>query len=201
MRFFIFRKGDFMHILVRRLFSRAPLAAVLAGALALPVAVHAQIGGVGGMAHGGLDSGRNMNQIKDPSQLAADAYSRGMKAKRKAEKEKDPQDKKKLYEKAQDELEKSVKLQENYDALLALGQVDLALGDTASAGTFCSQAQSLKPGDAAAKDCMDNAAKTSAPALVKSSGMPAAAGQAATASQPAAANQPAANQPAPPPPL
>ncbi len=136
-------------------------AAALAGALSLSPGAAAQVGGVGGMSHGGLDSGRSMNQIKDPAQQAADAYSRGAKYMRKAEKEKDAKDKAKLYQKAKDELTKSVGYQQTYDALLALGQVSLALDDRSSAATYCAQAGSLKPSDAAAQACVQTA---SAPA-------------------------------------
>jgi tetratricopeptide (TPR) repeat protein len=152
-------------------------ATALAGALWLSRAAQAQIGGVGGMSRGGMDTNRTMNQLKDPTQQAADAYARGAKQMRKAEKEKDPKDKVRLYQKAKDELTKSVNFSPSYDALLALGQVQLALGDTAEAATACHQAQDLKPADAAARSCIDAASGT-APALVQS--VPPAAAPATT---------------------
>jgi tetratricopeptide (TPR) repeat protein len=78
-----------------------------------------------------------------------------MKAKRKAESEKDPEKQKKLYLKAKEELSKSAAHHANYDAYLALGQVYLALGQRESALNACGFAQSLKPSDAAAKACME----------------------------------------------
>jgi uncharacterized protein HemY len=59
---------------------------------------------------------------------------------RKAADAKDPADKKKHYAKAQEQFKKSLNLQQNFDALLGLGQVDLALGDNEG-----------KPGQAAAR--------------------------------------------------
>lgn len=92
-----------------------------------------------------------------PEDKAIQAYSRGMKAKRKAESEKDPEKQKKLYLKAKEELSKSAGYHANFDAYLALGQVYLALGQRESALNACSFAQGLKPKDEAAKVCMEEA--------------------------------------------
>jgi hypothetical protein len=103
-------------------------------------------------------SGTNVGgEYKDPTQKAADAYSRGMKAKRKAEGEKDPKSQRKLLEKAKDELGKSVGYTSNYDALVALGQVQLALGEKGAALHSCTQALSWKPNDPAALACQNDA--------------------------------------------
>ena len=68
-----------------------------------------------------------MGGTGDPVGQAATASSRGMQAKRQAEAKTDP--KARLYAKAKDELTKSVRFSRNFDALPALGQVYLALGN------------------------------------------------------------------------
>jgi cytochrome c-type biogenesis protein CcmH/NrfG len=92
-----------------------------------------------------------------PEDKAIAAYSRGMKAKRKAEAEKDPAKQAKLYLKAKEELSKSAGYHANYDAYLALGQVYMALGLKESALDACAHAQGLKPKDEAAGSCMAEA--------------------------------------------
>jgi len=121
---------------------------VLAFFLAAPVA-HAQ--GAGSITEG------MGGTYKDPVQRAADCYSRGAREKARAEKESDPQKKAKLYAKAKEELSKSIGYYANFDALLALGQVHLALGNKPSALDACVHAQSLKPANQAAKACIDEA--------------------------------------------
>lgn len=96
---------------------------------------------------------------KDDSQLAADHYAKGIRAKRKADKESAPEKRTKLYEKAKEELLKSVGFDASYDALLALGQVNLALGQGRAAFDACSQALSFRSGDQAAKSCVEEAKK------------------------------------------
>ena len=76
------------------------LGLVLISALSAPV-LHAQISGL-------YTDG--MGAAKDPTQKAADAYSRGMQMKRKADAATDPAKKAKLYEKAKKELERSAGL-------------------------------------------------------------------------------------------
>ena len=95
------------------------------------------------------------NPYKDPVQKAAVYYNRGVKAMRKAEKAQEPADKRKLYEKAKEELGKAVGYDPNFDATLALGQVYLALGQKESAASSCVRALALKPNNADAKACMD----------------------------------------------
>ena len=92
-----------------------------------------------------------------PEQKAMECYGRGIKAKKKAEAEKDPQKQAKLYLKAKEELSKSVGYEPNYDSYLALGQVYLALGMKESAFDACSHAQNRKPDDEAAKSCVEEA--------------------------------------------
>lgn len=95
--------------------------------------------------------------VKSPEQKALECYSRGMKAKRKAEGEKDAQKQAKLYLKAKEELSKSVGYQGHYDGYLALGQVYLALGMNESGFDACSHAQSAKPNSEEAKSCVEEA--------------------------------------------
>jgi cytochrome c-type biogenesis protein CcmH/NrfG len=95
--------------------------------------------------------------IKSPEQKAMESYSRGMKAKRKAEGEKDPEKQAKLYLKAKEELSKSVGYQGHYDGYLALGQVYLAMGKNESGLDACTFAQALKPKSEEAKSCIGEA--------------------------------------------
>jgi cytochrome c-type biogenesis protein CcmH/NrfG len=95
--------------------------------------------------------------VKSPEQKALECYSRGMRAKRKAESEKDSEKQAKLYLKAKEELSKSVGYQGHYDGYLALGQVYLALGMNESGFDACSHAQSAKPNSEAAKSCVEEA--------------------------------------------
>ncbi|HEX9945293.1 MAG TPA: hypothetical protein VGG03_25060 [Thermoanaerobaculia bacterium] len=96
---------------------------------------------------------------KTPEQKAMEAYARGMRAKRKAEGEKDPEKQARLYLKAKEELSKSVGYQGHYDGYLALGQVYMALGQKESALDACTFAQGLKPNDQTAKSCIEEAKK------------------------------------------
>lgn len=120
---------------------------ILISALAAP-ALHAQITGL-------YTDG--MGASKDPVQKAADAYSRGMQLKRKADSASDPAKKTKLYEKAKKELEKSSAYAVNADVYIALGQIDLATGNAHAALVNCSHAQSLKSNSAEAGSCIDAA--------------------------------------------
>lgn len=94
---------------------------------------------------------------KTPEQKAMECYGRGVKLKKKADGEKDPEKQAKLYLKAKEELSKSVGYQPNYDSYLALGQVYLALGQNESGFDACSHAQSAKPNSAEAKSCAEEA--------------------------------------------
>ena len=96
-----------------------------------------------------------MGSYKEPVQRAVDHYNRGVRAMRKAEKAQEPTEKRKLYEKAKEELAKAVGYDPNFDATLALGQVYLALGQKESAASSCVRALALKPNNADAQACMD----------------------------------------------
>ena len=96
-----------------------------------------------------------MGSYKDQVQRAADHYNRGVRSMRKAEKAQEPAEKRKLYEKAKEELAKAVGYDPNFDATLALGQVYLALGQKESAASSCVRALALKPKNADAQACMD----------------------------------------------
>lgn len=108
--------------------------------------------------------------VKSPEQKALEAYARGLKAKKKGDGEADAAKKAKLYLKAKEEFSKSVGYQGHYDGYLALGQTYLLLGQKESALDACTHAQSLKPGNEAAKGCVEEArqaiqaAQTEAPA-------------------------------------
>lgn len=94
---------------------------------------------------------------KTPEQKAMEHYGRGLKLKKKAAGETDPAKQAKLYQKAKEELSKSVGYEPNYDGFLALGQVYLAMGKNESGLDACTHAQSLKPNSAEAKSCREEA--------------------------------------------
>jgi tetratricopeptide (TPR) repeat protein len=98
-----------------------------------------------------------MGRYQSAEEKASDACSRGMRAKKKAEEAIDPARRRKLYLRAKEDLSKSIGYQANFDALLALGQVYLALGQRQSALDACHHARSLKPNDDATKRCIDEA--------------------------------------------
>ena len=106
-----------------------------------------------------LETGAMGSRYRDDADVAADHLARGLRVKAKAEKEQDAAKRAKLYEKARQEILKSVGLDASYDALLALGQVYLALKQTDSAFDACSQALQFRPGDDAARSCVDEAKK------------------------------------------
>src|SRR6201992_2932154 len=95
--------------------------------------------------------------VTEPGQLSSQWYARGAKTKHKAEEAKDPKDRQKLYDRAKEELSKSVGFEATRDNLVALGQVYLAIGDAASASTSCLRAAGLKPGDEEATACAEAA--------------------------------------------
>ncbi len=132
------------------------------GALLLlaPGALRAQMGSMP------AGSSRDLGQIQQqetPEKRASEAYNKGARSKRKAEGAKDAGEKQKLYQKAKADFAKSLAIAESFDALLALGQVDLALGDAQAALSHCSRAGQLKAGDQAVGACVQEAtAKSSA---------------------------------------
>jgi tetratricopeptide (TPR) repeat protein len=98
------------------------------------------------------------SHYRGPAERSAEAYSRGAKAKRKAEGETDPAKQKKGFERAKKELLQAVSFEpNNFDALLALGQVYLALEDAQPGRESCSRALGLRPSHADAKSCVEQA--------------------------------------------
>lgn len=96
----------------------------------------------------------------DPVEKAAESLSRGLKAKRKAEGESDPEKRRKLFERAKKELSQSVGFEpNNFDSLLALGQVYLALDAAKPGQEACARAIGLKPGNSEARSCLDRASE------------------------------------------
>jgi tetratricopeptide (TPR) repeat protein len=139
--------------------TRTFAASALVLLLAAPAVVSAspQFGGPGMSSDG-------MGRMDSPEQKSMAAYSRGLKAKKKAEAATEPADKQKLYLKAKEELSKAAGYQPNYDAFLALGQVYLALGQRESALDACNHARSLKPNAEEARSCFEEAQKKPEPA-------------------------------------
>jgi cytochrome c-type biogenesis protein CcmH/NrfG len=95
--------------------------------------------------------------VKSPEEKAMELYGRGMRAKRKAEGEKDPEKQAKLYLKAKEDISKAMGYAASYDGFLALGQVYLALGQSGSGLDACTRSLSLKPGNAEAQSCVETA--------------------------------------------
>jgi hypothetical protein len=140
--------------------TRPTIIAAVVIAIALPVGARAQ----GSMPVGSSGQLGQMSQTEDVPHRAAAAYNRGARELRKAANAKDPADKKKHYSAAQAHFKKSLDLQQNFDALLGLGQADLALGDNAGARATCRDALILKPASTEAKACADTAEANLAPA-------------------------------------
>lgn len=176
------------------------LAAAVLVCLAADAPAHAQIGSMGA---GSSAQMFQASQQETPEHRAVEAYNRAARDIKKAEGAKDPGLRRKLYEKAKDNLDRSLALWATFDSLLALGQVDLALGDVASALAVCTQAEGLKAGDAAARSCKEQAARqerepaksAAAPASAPLATPPAALPLASPATPPPA---PSAAPPAPP---
>ena len=108
-------------------------------------------------AQGTFSSEGMGSYVKSPEQKAMEAYSRGLRSKKKAEAENAPDKRRKLLVKAKEELSKSVGYFTNYDGCLALGQVYLLLGEPESAEDACTRALQLKPGDPASGACVEEA--------------------------------------------
>ena len=138
-----------------RAFATLALAA-LAG-LVLTPAVKAQAPMTEGMG----------SYVKSSDQKAMEFYGRGLKLVKKAEKEENAEKRMDLYRQAKDMFSKSCGYTANYDAYLALGQTYLKLGQKGSALDACAHAQGLKPNDAAAKACLEEARRTTAAAEAK----------------------------------
>ena len=132
---------------------RSVLIAAAAVAIVLPTGARAQ----GSIPVGSSAQLGHLSQTEDVPHRAAEAYNRGVREMRKAADAKDPADKKKHYSAAQAQFKKSLNLQQNFDALLGLGQADLALGDNEGARVSCHDALSLKPASIEAKACAEDA--------------------------------------------
>jgi tetratricopeptide (TPR) repeat protein len=128
-------------------------AAALAAAIVLPMGAGAQSNAEPHYP----DSPSNPSHVGMPSDSAPHAYGRGARELRKAKDAKDPADRLKHYSAAQAAFRRSISLQSNYDALLGLGEADLALGDTEEAIYSCERALDLKRKSEPAKACIDQA--------------------------------------------
>ncbi len=119
--------------------------------LALGGAAGAQIDPMGSLA------GEGSGSYQNPDAKAAKAYRQGMKFRQKAEKSTDPAERAELYKKALDKLYESAGHVENFDARLAIGEVQLALDNKPEAAKSCGIAKSLKPKNEAARKCFEAA--------------------------------------------
>jgi tetratricopeptide (TPR) repeat protein len=147
-------------------------AAVLALGIAAAVPAHAQFASPTG-DRGPVNTTFGGN-YKDPQQRAADNLAKGLRFKAKADGEKDAKKKEKLLEKAKKEFQSSIALHPNHDAYLALGLVQIALGQNQSGAEACHQALGLQPGSEAAQTCIQTALNpppaTTQPAAVSNGG-------------------------------
>ena len=108
-------------------------------------------------AQGSLPSEGIGSYVKSPEQKAMEAYSRGLRAKRRADEETNEEKKRKNLLRAKAELSKSVGYFMHYDGCLALGQVYLALGQAEASEDSCTRALQFKPGDPPATSCVHEA--------------------------------------------
>jgi tetratricopeptide (TPR) repeat protein len=108
--------------------------------------------------------------IKTSEEKALIEYRHGIQDRQKADKESDPEKKKKLYIRAKDELSKSVGYERHYDGYLALGQVFLKLGEPRPALEACQQALALKAQSEEAQACIQEARKEPAGGEAKPGG-------------------------------
>src|SRR6185295_10711678 len=131
----------------------------IASTLALLIAAPSLVGASPTPQFGPGTSTDAMGRLDTPEQKSAAACSRGLREKRKAEEEKDPQKKIKRYEKAKEDLLKAAGYQPNFDAYLALGQIYLALGKPESAESACAHAEAMKPKNEATQSCLQEARK------------------------------------------
>ena len=112
-----------------------------------------------------------MGHMQTPEMKASAALAKGLKLKKQAAEEPDNAKRIKMFEKAKEELSKSLGYSQNYEVLLALGQVYLALDKPVSALDACSQALVHKPGDTPATGCVEEARKkTDKPETEKKAG-------------------------------
>ncbi len=130
-------------------------AAVLALGIAAAVPSHAQFASPTG-DRGPMNTTFGGN-YKDPQQRAADNLAKGLRFKAKADQEKDAGKKAKLLDKSKKEFQSSIALHPNHDAYLALGLVQISLGQNQSGAEACHQAKGLQPGSEAAEACIQMA--------------------------------------------
>lgn len=130
-------------------------AAVLSLGIAAAMPAHAQFASPTG-DRGPVNTTFGGN-YKDPQQRAADTLAKGLRFKNKADAEKDANKKAKLLEKAKKEFQSSIAMSPTHDAYLALGLVQIALGQHQSAAEACNMAKGLQPTSEAAATCVQMA--------------------------------------------
>lgn len=115
-------------------------------------------------------------RYKDPIEQASSAYSRGVRALKKAEKQLaagESEKAHKSFERAKDDFSKAVSLHPSYfDAILGLGRAYLGLGKKESAKDACGRALSFQPNHAEARACFDAALATDEPPTSTKEGPP-----------------------------
>jgi tetratricopeptide (TPR) repeat protein len=130
-------------------------AAVLVLGIAVATPAHAQFASPTG-DRGPMNESFSGN-YKDAQQRAAGNLAKGLRYKKKADGETDATKKTKLLEKAKKEFQTSIALHPNHDAYLALGLVEVELGQNQAGAEACHQAKGLKPDSEAAESCIQMA--------------------------------------------
>ncbi len=128
------------------------------------------VGGQGSMPVGSSAQLGQHAQTEDVPHRAAQECGRGLREMRKARQAKDRGEQRKRYTAAEDHFRKSLGLVRNFDAVLGLGQAELALGDPQAALTSCQEALGFKPASAEAKACADEAKSKLTPTPAASPG-------------------------------
>ncbi|HVR07192.1 MAG TPA: hypothetical protein VMW75_04035 [Thermoanaerobaculia bacterium] len=160
----------------RFIFESSAVAVVAVVAVVAAVVSPVSAGAQGSVPVGSSSQLGHLSQTEDVPHRAADAYNRGIREMKKAADAKDAADKKKHYAAAQTQFKKSLNLLQNFDALLGLGQADLALGDSEGARASCRDALGLKPASEEAKSCVESAQTNLAPAAAPAAAKPTGSG-------------------------
>ncbi len=150
------------------------LGAVLAGVVFGGAAVYAQFASPTGDR--GPMNDTFGGSYKDPQQRAADNLARGLRYKSKADHETNEKAKAKLLDKAKKEFQSSIALHPNHDAYLALGLLQIEMGQKQAAAESCHQALALKPGSEAAGSCERTAMSSAPPSSPPAAGPPPSGG-------------------------
>ena len=128
------------------------LASAFAGCLA-------SLAGNGAQAQGTMPTLMFGNTFRGSNATAANFYSKAMKEKRRAAVELTTERQVHFLGLAKADFKRSIDVEPTFDGLLALGQINLALGLPEEARDACFRALERQPGDRLARGCFDQAAE------------------------------------------